>query len=274
MFEFKRNHIIVTVLVFMIAIAAYLSFTTPDAVTPNVTAVDQDKVSAEVAELPMDKDFFNEFNEMETLPPDMEEGVVSEQAATQKAVTDETVADALATDQTAEVAALPEQEDIHSIDKVQDMQVTITKKEANQVADNSVLVSKKEKEGKTLEVSYFLEEKMLREQSRAAQVEQLTEYVANEKLDKETKAKAAENLLLIQDRIEKESGAESLLRAKGFKDVFVRMDNDTVDVVVNKTELTDEEVAQIEEIVHRKTGYSVMNIKITPLNLKEEVKEN
>lgn len=265
MFEFKRNHIIVTVLVFMIAIAAYLSFSTPSSVMPEVTA-EANNNDVTVAELPADQDFFNQFNEMETLPPDQEEpAMITGEGHTENTNSEE--------GQTAEVAAIPEQEDLHSLDKMQDMQVTITKKDTHLIGENQVALNE-QVGNKTVEVSYFLEEKMLREQSRAAQVEQLTEYVANENLDKETKAKAAENLLLIQERIEKESGAESLLRAKGFKDVFVRMDNDTVDVVVNKTELTDDEIAQIEEIVHRKTGYSVGQIKITPLNLKEEVKQN
>ena len=116
---------------------------------------------------------------------------------------------------------------------------------------------------------------MLREQSRAEQIEKLNEYVADPNLDKDSKAKAAESLLNIQDRIEKEAGAESLLRAKGFKDVFVRMDKDTVDVVVNKDDaLTDEEIAQIEEIVQRKTGYSVGKIKISCLKVNNQSASN
>lgn len=253
MFEIRRNHMIVTVLVFMIAIAAYLSFTeTPSSVSPQITNAKTNQEEITVTELPVDKDFFE--NTIETLPPDTDVNMPLKE-------------------ETAEVAAMGEGSDLHNIEQMQNVDVTITKKESLDSASSN-LDQISESANKNVAVSYFLEEKMLREQSRAAQVEQLTEYVANESLDKDSKAKAAENLLLIQERIEKESGAESLLRAKGFKDVFVRMDNDTVDVVVNKTQLTDEEIAQIEEIVHRKTGYSVGKIKITPLNIESGVSQN
>ena len=119
---------------------------------------------------------------------------------------------------------------------------------------------------KNLEISYFAEKKLLREQSRAQQVEQLTEYVANENLDEDAKSKAADDLAELQARIEKENSSEALLKAKGFSEVYVRIDEDTVDVVVNKAELTDSEMAQIEEIVNRKTGYSVDKINITSVN--------
>ena len=41
---------------------------------------------------------------------------------------------------------------------------------------------------------------------------------------------------------------------QGFKQAYVRMDNETVDVVVDAVKLTDKDVAQIEDIVQRKTG--------------------
>ena len=218
MFEFKRNQVIITALVLTIAIAAF--FTLEEG-PGNIQSAQyaEEPVNVALQEVDFSDDFFNEFNEMTTLPPDegIEEPVL-------------------------ETAA---------------QEVVIAKKEAtSQVVDT-----------KAVEVSYFAEEKMLREQARAAQIEQLTEYVADANLDAETKAQAAQNLLLIQDRIEKESGAESLLRAKGFKDVFVRMDNETVDVVINASALTDEQVAQIEEIVQRKTGYSVGQVKISFLSI-------
>ncbi len=221
MFEFKRNQVIVIACVLTIAITAFLMLEDGKGGLeyPNYAT---ETVDVAMEDVDFTDDFFNEFNEMTTLPPDD----VEEELAL------ETVG----------------------------QQVIIAKKEPT----TSVV------EQKAVEVSYFAEEKMLREQSRAAQIEQLTEYVADQNLDADTKAKAAENLLLIQDRIEKESSAESLLRAKGFKDVFVRMDSQTVDVVINASTLTDEQVAQIEEIVQRKTGYTVGQVKIAFLSMDKE----
>ena len=231
MFQFKRNQVIVTVLVFMIAIAAYLSLTEAPA---SLSVPDMNEATIPVADSELDQDFFDEYGVMATLPPDEMEEM-----------------DGLSVEVSTPDAAVGSKE------------VVIANK-TNQEEEGLV-------DQKAVEVSYFAEEKMLREQSRAEQIEKLNEYVADPNLDKDSKAKAAESLLNIQDRIEKETGAESLLRAKGFKDVFVRMDKDTVDVVVNKDDaLTDEEIAQIEEIVQRKTGYSVGKIKISCLKVNNQ----
>ncbi len=113
--------------------------------------------------------------------------------------------------------------------------------------------------------SYFVQAKLEREQSRNKQKDMLNEMLNNEKLDTEKKNEVTTAMLQIQQRIEKETAAESMIEAKGFKEVYVRIDDDTVDVVVDKAELTDAEVAQIEDIVKRKTGVSADKIRITPL---------
>ena len=58
---------------------------------------------------------------------------------------------------------------------------------------------------------------------------------------------------------------ESLIKSKGFGNVYVRIDDETVDVVVDKNELTDADIAQIEDIVKRKTSMSSDKIRISTL---------
>lgn len=244
MFSLKRNQIIMTVLVFMIAVAAYLNTQQPVTDEANVEVADttmQNTNNAEKEEI----DFFAGYDE-------------------QAAIEAESVAkvDGASEDMQKLVVMPNEDAELSMADATQTdtISATITKKTEEALQNSDVAVNK------TLDVDYFSEEKLLREQSRAQQVDQLSEYVANENLDQEAKAKAAANLIEIQERIEKESSAEALLKAKGFKEVYVRIDDETVDVVVNKAELTDTDIAQIEEIVNRKTGYSVGKINITPLN--------
>ena len=102
--------------------------------------------------------------------------------------------------------------------------------------------------------AYFAEAKLNREQSRAKEKDILTEMLNNENITEEQKAKCTESMLLLQERMEKESAAEAMIQSKGFKQAYVRMDNETVDVVVDAVKLTDKDVAQIEDIVQRKTG--------------------
>lgn len=117
--------------------------------------------------------------------------------------------------------------------------------------------------------SYFLEAKIDREQTRAYSQEILLGVINNEQLGEEQKVDAAAKMVELQDRIEKEAAAETLLEAKGFKDVFVRMDDTGVDVVVNANQLTETELAQIADVVSRKTGVVAENIVITPLKIEQ-----
>ena len=113
--------------------------------------------------------------------------------------------------------------------------------------------------------SYFAEAKLDREQSRAKQKDILNEMLDNKNISQEQKDKCTESMMELQQRIEKETAAEAMIESKGFKEAYVRMDDDTVDVVVDKDTLTDAEVAQIEDIVKRKTGMDASKIRINTL---------
>ncbi len=117
--------------------------------------------------------------------------------------------------------------------------------------------------------SYFVDAKLEREQARAKEKDFLLELTENETLDSSKRNEAADEILKIQQRIEKETAAEALIESKGFKNAYVRIDNETVDVVVDKAELTDSEIAQIEDIVKRKTGYDASQIRISTFKTKE-----
>ena len=113
--------------------------------------------------------------------------------------------------------------------------------------------------------TYFVQAKLDREQSRAKQQGILTDIINNTKLSDSQKEEAASGLIEIQERIEKETASEDMIKAKGFSEAYVRIDDETVDVVVKADTLTEQQLAQIEDIVTRKTGYSADKIRISPL---------
>lgn len=119
------------------------------------------------------------------------------------------------------------------------------------------------------DTSYFIQAKLEREQARAKQKDILTEMINNSNIEQDKKSNAADEMLKIQERIEKETAAEAMIEAKGFDEVYVRIDDETVDVVVNKEELSDAELAQIEDIIKRKTGASIEKIRISPIKNKK-----
>ncbi len=117
---------------------------------------------------------------------------------------------------------------------------------------------------------FFVDAKLEREQARAKEKDFLIDLTSNDTLDTAKRNEAADEIIKIQQRVEKETAAEALIESKGFKNAYVRIDNDTVDVVVDKAELTDAELAQIEDIVKRKTGYDASQIRITTFKTQKQ----
>ena len=65
------------------------------------------------------------------------------------------------------------------------------------------------------------------------------------------------------------TATENLLVAKGFSEAVVTILSDSVDVVVNADDLTESQIAQIEDIVKRKTECSADKIVISPVGKKK-----
>lgn len=109
------------------------------------------------------------------------------------------------------------------------------------------------------------EAKVTREQVRAKNKESLMEIINNENLSDEQKQEAVNQMIEMTDLAEKEAAAETMLSSKGFTESVVSLSGDGADVVVNASELSDANRAQIEDIITRKTGVAAENIVITPV---------
>ena len=113
---------------------------------------------------------------------------------------------------------------------------------------------------------FAAEARLTREQIRAKNKETLLEVINNEGVSAEEKEKAVSSMNAMTDIAEREAAAELLLEAKGFTDSVVSITEGTADVVINMTEISDAQRAQIEDIVKRKTEISGENIVITPIS--------
>ena len=118
-------------------------------------------------------------------------------------------------------------------------------------------------------LDYVASVQLSREQTRAKNKETLMEIIDNTNVDEAQKQEAIDSMLNLTAIAEKETAAESLLAAKGFENCIVYINNDSVDVVVGRTSLTDAERAQVEDIVKRKTEVSADKIVITLLEMGE-----
>ncbi len=225
MFSLKKNNVIAGVLVVMVATAGYLNFTQKDVDTQS------DEVS---------------YNYDEILDADSVTVLADDTDGTFTAVND---TDASTDTETADASEV-------TLDPLT--------AQADSQTDNTgeaVFVNADATESDT----YFVQAKLDREQSRAKQKDMLTEMINSSEIDNEQKQQFADGILEIQQRIEKETASEDMIKAKGFKDAYVRIDDETVDVVVDAETINEQQAAQIEDIVKRKTGYSAERIKISTL---------
>ena len=94
----------------------------------------------------------------------------------------------------------------------------------------------------------------------------ITGMINNTNLSETERQSAVQSMVEMTELVEKESATELLLEAKGFTDVVVNLTGETADIVVPMKEVTEEQRAQIEDIVTRKTGIGVENIVITPMS--------
>lgn len=108
--------------------------------------------------------------------------------------------------------------------------------------------------------------KLLKEQTRAKNKETLMEIINNENLSEDAKVDAVNSMIALTDHAQRETEAEMLLEAKGYTESVVSISDNTADVFIRTSQLTDTQTAQIMDIVQRKTDISPENIIITVSN--------
>ena len=105
--------------------------------------------------------------------------------------------------------------------------------------------------------------RLTREQSRSKSREALMDIISDEALSEEAKKEATDTYVKLNDTIEKETDVETLLATRGYENAIVTISDSSVDVALGADSITDEERAQIEDIVTRKTGHNISEIAIS-----------
>lgn len=116
-----------------------------------------------------------------------------------------------------------------------------------------------------IKLDYFYTVKLDREQTRAKSKDELLKIAENKAIKEDERQMAVDKIVELTANAEKENASELMLEAKGFEKTVVSLVDGKVDVLVNKKKLTSEEVAQIVDIVNRKTGVDISKIVVTPM---------
>ncbi len=143
------------------------------------------------------------------------------------------------------------------------------------VADSGEVVASEENPGEAVMVSntigadYFASAKLTREQTRAKNKETLMNIINDKTIASADKKSAIRQVANITKNSEKENAAELMLQAKGFQNAVVSINEGNADVVIDSNGLSEQQIAQIEDIVKRKTGIEADKIVITPVKVTD-----
>ena len=247
----KKNQIMITALAVMIAIAGYLNFAGNKLNEDSLVVSDEIMTEEEMTAL-LDLSEEDIVSDIGSLEEDavLTENYLEESAAEVVYVTD---------GQSEEEGLAQATEDSSYSEIVVDMSGNAQEGEEETIEGTpgeAVFTS-------TQAVSTLSAARLLKEQTRIKNREVLEEIVNNEILDSAQKEEAVANMVALTDRSEKEMEAEILLSAKGFTETVVSMGENSVDVVVCADALTDAQLAQIMDIVTRKTKISAENVIIS-----------
>lgn len=285
----KKNQVIITALVIMIAVAGYLNFTQDklddiDLASTDTVQTNADGTTAGIGEAAVDgtaTDGTNDTNTDKTTTNGTDANAIgaTDQINESQNITDDVQLGSITYDADGNeiISSAQEGEDLLDLsaedlgkdDLVEAGTEGTDLAKGTEVSDEdtttvgeAVLVSN------MIGADYFATAKLEREQNRAKNKETLMEIVENTSISEQQKQDALNSVINMTAIAEKESAAEMLLEAKGFTDVVVRVVEDNVDVIVNAENLTEQQMAQIEDIVKRQTGMSAESIVITPVSVE------
>lgn len=243
---FKRNQVMITALAIMIAVAGYLNFA-------GTQIGEEELVSAGAQKAGEDMEALLELSDEDlaadipSLDSDMEEAAAENYLDADMQAADSADV-SIVTDYIDEEAAEADTQASGQEAEVKDGEIPGEAVFTNSDGLNSLSGAR-----------------LLKEQTRAKNKETLLEIINNANIAESQKQEAVDSMIELTDVAERETAAEILLETKGFADAVVTITEDSADVVVGISALTDAQCAQIEDVVSRKTGVPAENIVINPL---------
>ena len=135
-------------------------------------------------------------------------------------------------------------------------------KNAKADSSNAVQVVSKIEEEPLNNVDFFMEYRLERDKMRSEQSDVLRESIKNGQTE-EIRKNAQANILKILQEKERENEMESLIRAKGFSDALVFCRDSSASILVRGSNLSQNEVMQVADIVSRIGNIKKENITIS-----------
>jgi len=139
---------------------------------------------------------------------------------------------------------------------------TVGKQDALLPSTKQDQANKPETPGKSARQDFFVEYRLERDRTRSQRVDMLREIVSSQNSSDETRKEANRELMSLFQTMEKEMELENLIRAEGFKDaiVYLQEKEKTATVTIQTTILTLMDRDKLTTLITRVTGLQKDNI--------------
>lgn len=136
--------------------------------------------------------------------------------------------------------------------------------EENFVQNETIPTSNQEERSiKDSKSEYFTKSRLERDKMYAASLDSYQKIVESTQVSTEQKSLAQEEIQKLNQEKNAVMITENLIQTKGFEEVILFVNMDSISVVVKAEKLTDEQIAQIQNIVSRELKADVEDIHIS-----------
>ena len=116
---------------------------------------------------------------------------------------------------------------------------------------------------KTSENQYFAESRLEREKMYSQMLESYQNILSNNQISDAQKEISENEIKNINDTKNAIMITENLIKNKGFEDLIIFVNGDSINIVIKAKELSEEQIAQIQNIVSRELNGDIENIHIS-----------
>lgn len=110
---------------------------------------------------------------------------------------------------------------------------------------------------------YFAESRLERDKMYSQMLESYQKILSNNQISDSQKEISENELKRINDTKNAIMITENLIKNKGFEDVIIFVNGDSINIIVKAKELKEEQIAQIQNIVSRELKGNIENIHIS-----------
>ena len=151
-------------------------------------------------------------------------------------------------------------DNIESLTDLENLENNVNSKK---IQNNSIKEENTTKQVNSAAIQYFTQSRIDRDNMYSQMIESYEKILSNENISEEQRNVAEEQITNINNRKNAIMISENLIKNKGLDDAIILVNDKSINVIIRADQLTQEQVAQIQNIIQREMGADTENIHIS-----------